>query len=312
MKLTVTFFLFTVMYGIGFGQVEFAPLGAEWYYTKINNDFVDRFFVVRVDESIAVADGQEKTLRMYDPVDTDTACVEFKLKTTTDGKVFVKVEDEYKLFLDFSVSVGDTASLHTAEADIRDKLTIIRGGYDTEHTDSIPLRVKITDVDTLFADSMLLRRFHLSNIGDSNTFQISCRYMPSYTEKLGIPTGFFGAGCTFLPACCNGKFVCYTDNDISYSVVDSTSAVCTDYISSVKNTALIDFEIFPNPIINGLLLIKSSVRFEFFEIYNLQGQLLQSGKAQPQISLSSLPQGLYVMKAKTKSGQIGLSKFLIF
>ncbi len=63
-----------------------------------------------------------------------------------------------------------------------------------------------------------------------------------------------------------------------------------------KSKSKYSFEIFPNPVTEGLVNIKSSFSNETdFQVYNTLGEMVKSGKTSGIIDLSNLSKGLYVL-----------------
>ncbi|MEX1003518.1 MAG: T9SS type A sorting domain-containing protein [Crocinitomicaceae bacterium] len=76
--------------------------------------------------------------------------------------------------------------------------------------------------------------------------------------------------------------------------------------ASTEEFEQITFQLFPNPA-QDFVTLSSSHQLESVELFDISGKLLYTEKMSPayqhQLQLSNLPNGMYVVKAKTDSGQ---------
>ena len=80
-------------------------------------------------------------------------------------------------------------------------------------------------------------------------------------------------------------------------------------VFSIDDNYLFDVLIYPNPT-TGILTIKSQKGISEIEIYNQLGQLVLSNSSQNTIDISSVSQGLYLMKITNQQGNFGISKII--
>ena len=77
--------------------------------------------------------------------------------------------------------------------------------------------------------------------------------------------------------------------------------VVTEAVLSTKDIiADTNFNVYPNPVKDNLN-ITSNIDIDFVEVFNSTGALVTSGK---NITFKNLPNGIYLLKAKTKKGYI--------
>jgi len=90
------------------------------------------------------------------------------------------------------------------------------------------------------------------------------------------------------------------------NIVDDTNTACTNGINDVVATQL---QIFPNPVKDDIF-IQSDLQIEKVEIYSLTGSLLtQENNFNEKISISALPEGIYLLRIYTDKG-VAVSKIV--
>jgi polyhydroxybutyrate depolymerase len=79
---------------------------------------------------------------------------------------------------------------------------------------------------------------------------------------------------------------------------------CTTFSINENNGQAIDYKVFPNPFNQELTIEVKSAEASDFEVYNIIGKLVHSGKLNSltnTIDLSSLDPNVYILKIKNQS-----------
>jgi len=82
----------------------------------------------------------------------------------------------------------------------------------------------------------------------------------------------------------------------------------TELLTNTKTIERIDFEIYPNPVID-VLKIKMEEVPEKIEIYNINGQLIKSAEITKSIDIEDIPKGIYLVKIFME-GKIGIKELV--
>ena len=97
-------------------------------------------------------------------------------------------------------------------------------------------------------------------------------------------------------------------NNVTFEVVDELAKESTDLTNSIRNTPKDDIlKVFPNPASSSFQVNLSSV--DIIEIYNLEGNLKKSFIEAKSYDISTLEQGIYVLKIQ--SNNISYTKKMI-
>ena len=82
-------------------------------------------------------------------------------------------------------------------------------------------------------------------------------------------------------------------------------------ISGIKNPSLLDIQIYPNPVTNGIIYFKTNNRIQKIEIYSTNGVCLLSKKPENNsINISQLNKGMYIIRLEDESGDKYQSRFV--
>ena len=98
------------------------------------------------------------------------------------------------------------------------------------------------------------------------------------------------------------------EQDIYYSHI--APQVATG-VSTLLN--VINFSISPNPTTSGHISIKCDFKISHFEILSVQGQRIISlpiNTSMKDLDISSLPNGIYILKVFTPEGQTAVKKLI--
>ena len=101
---------------------------------------------------------------------------------------------------------------------------------------------------------------------------------------------------------------------VANSVTSGVYSTTIGFINSVTNTEETPpnsvnifnnqtVKIYPNPT-NGTLIFKSGIELNYIEIYDMLGSLIYKSKFKPEINISNLNEGIYLLKLYSKEGEI--------
>lgn len=95
------------------------------------------------------------------------------------------------------------------------------------------------------------------------------------------------------------------------SFTDSTS--CMDFYGLLEENKIRSLSLYPNPANNHLIVDLSTIKIPELSIYNMDGQLLFTTSVKssnPEINLSTLVPGLYILSGISESGMTYTSRFV--
>lgn len=191
-------------------------------------------------------------------------------------KVYVNLKTPAKdtLLYDFNLNFGDTLPV--------------------SYINQKGLRNYVSSIDSILIGATYRKQYHISIKGVTNYVQL--------IEGIGSTFGLFNPLIPPFETACGLN--CVKIN--SSTVYPNTTASCSSIILNINekqpntNPSLL---ISPNPT-NGVFTITTEKeKISAIEIYNLLGDKIYS-TSNPQIDLSSQPNGIYFLQIKTKEGNI--------
>lgn len=260
---------------------EFAPIGAEWYYSEHNGGAApsDSEYVLykSVKDSIINIDetafNVKKIERTYYRYSGDTTYLPPYFVSQISDTVFLYNPDSArfdKLYI-FNCKKGDTISLGVP--------------YDQQiATDFSTYRLVIDSVATETHSGVSLKKYKISGVEGFSW--ISNWYM----DRAGGLDWFTPRGMIIPEA--GGPLRCYHDSEVDIKFV---SLDC-DYrlISSLGADRVSDVFVYPNPTSNKIN-IKTNKAIRKVELYNSNGQLLFT-TCSKQVMLTEWPSGTYFLR----------------
>lgn len=295
MKIKLTF-LFAVLCLAGFSQVEWAPIGAEWYYTyregaatpatgyynlKSNEDTLIDSKLCKVIEKTLVDSRGNVSIEGFEYIYTDIS----------ENKVYrYKYEDFYLLY-DFTKEVGDTI--------------IIKEPNSANSYDSIVVVVDSVSSE-IISDNLRLKSLYVSKIFSLSKAAI--QFSGKMIEKIGNYYYFFPNNQLDCDGGCPDPLRCYSDNLLNfvsyypYPPYYPYSWPCDTFYTSITLLPEIDFLLSPNPFRDYLNIEfgKNSALTLLIEICNQSGQAVFQGHSFDlntfQINTTSYPPGIYFVK----------------
>ncbi len=276
-------------------QVEFAPVGTEWYY-NYNSFWITGYTHIR-SECDTIIDGVNckklvKNRLLYNSITQDSMfyTLGYEYMTQINDSVMIYRYGKLKKLYDFGSEIGDTITFPGTD----DSMAIPELMYG---------KAVIVDKGVVNADGNDLRYIDIEPINESpwifSSYGFDIYYNPYITricETIGNMYGYL------LPEVAfeadneeGGAFRCYSSNE---TIISLFNKEC-DYIGivSLDESYTKDIEIYPNPT-EGKVTIKSIYNQHIITIYDSYGRSIYSCHAnstQADIDMSNYPSGLYII-----------------
>ncbi len=276
--------------GILFGQAEFAPVGAEWYY-QMHESFGPRFgydhFTVIKDTQFLETDCRKVNVERID-IDGDKYDEFSFYLYDENGKVYISYKGNFELLYNFNLNTGDTLK------------SIVPFEYIFEDTsDIVYLNQEVDSVETIEISGFPVKRIYLNTIDNSY-------YFDYITEKIGGNAYFFPYDfvmADFLVP----SFRCYNDSEIDITLLkcDSTNNSWLSIenkrdpdiiIKQLSNTGIeiySEYNEFWNSVKGIIVLDIQGIILNYIPIKNTQNKYL--------INMENLPTGIYIITIITEN-----------
>jgi hypothetical protein len=305
--ITATILLLTGLQMQGQEYPEFAPKGAEWYYTYTYGCCPEKHFNHFISEKDTTVEGNDcRILRQY--FDTSITAGEKHIIKQEAGKVYYYYQDRFNLLFDFDTKEGDTV-----------EFTFMYKKYDDNspsYKDTV-LSARYR-VQSITVDAQNLKTFTTKIFDEDKLANYGIEILPwyySYTEKIGLQE-ILGSplNCGFIPVLDNvphptveyyRRLRCYSEADFSFVSDEwaATSLPC-DYsismgISVPKNENSI---IYPNPFNDYIFVFANNGGS--LEIIDVSGKVIYYSRLSNginKISTISFLKGIYFIKIQNKN-----------
>lgn len=274
-------------------QIEWAPLGAKWYFNRpssTSGDYV--IFESSKDSTI-----QGKNVHIIDIKLNGTNFISKEYIYQNGDSVFYYNSNYNSFFLlyNFSAKVGDTITVHSS------KFKPTKAFFS--YYDSIPcFKYKIISIDTIEFLGHFIKRQRVASLkaGDWGFYNgSSSDYF--ILNGIGSLTYFFGRNGNIIPEEVNSILRCYSESGFEYKNPLWTQEC--DLISAIQENRPNDkFIIFPNPFTNQLN-IKIEESIESIEIFDMNGLKVLTSQQRTELvelNTSSLNNGIYLLRITTK------------
>jgi len=281
-------------------QQEFAPIGAEWYYTNAISAESDLSSYVKYQsvgdtliegKNCRIVEGNDETYFLYEE----------------NSKVYY-FKNSFNLIYDFTASVGDTItfSIVACDTSIASLAPILC--YEYYKTYNVMYTVK--NIDTIIVNNIPLKQYEtvLISCGNiDNYFIVPHSYI--YIENIGYEKRFIyeteapTAGHTNYLRCYNDKNILYTSD--RWAQYDKAC----DYLESTSsNTKTSNITIYPNPF-KDAIFIEPSTGFSSeytISIFDCIGNnvLTNNYTEKGSVDTKSLQQGLYFIHIAGNNGSV--------
>lgn len=298
-------------------QTEFAPIGAEWYYSYADGCCPENQFYNIFSEEDVVIDGYNcRVLKHYYNY-TSNDIKEYIIKQE-EGKIYYYYEDKFNLLFDFDVEIGDTIEVTFMYREHSDELPSGKNSL-------LPIRFKVESIEVDLDHYKTVN----TKIVEDDIQYIDGTDVPSFTtysyhEKVGFYT-LVGSPLNngFVPVVDNlphptlqtyRGLRCYSDANYSFMSAEwvKTNLPC-DYSISTSNK-----EVFSKSIINiypTLFYDNLRITYEgnngYVEISDIEGRIIYSSKLESgvnKIKTINFLSGVYFVRVLADNGSYQLFK----
>jgi hypothetical protein len=259
-------------------QQDFAPIGAEWYYSSSARGAAptgSEFFYLLAEKDTSINSlSLRKIKRTYYNFQGDTLDVPPYYVHQSGDTVSLYDQDRDKLYrlLVFNATQGDTLLLDVP--------------FPTGSIVDSTYRVVVDTIESESYGGVQLDKYVLEPLGDYGWF------VGFYLEKVGGFEWFFPLGLIIIPES-DGPIRCYKDSDVD---INFSSRACDFRILNSLGGEFADrFRLFPNPAADYLEL-QTDLRIDRMELMDAAGRILLQTK-DLRLDVSALPKGMYFLKA---------------
>lgn len=275
-------------------NVEFAPVGAQWYHRNdggLSPGSQFHSYEVVKDTSIQGVLCRKIEGKSF-KIDSTIEHLQPQFVYDRNDSVFYYNHhfDRFDLLYDFSAQAGDTLTFPVP----------LKIGTDTNI-----FKVVVDSITLDELDGSLLRHFHTTVLDSSYNFHFD----DGYYERIGQINSFFLSPDII---CCIagtplGPLRCYQDSEYH---INLTGSPCDLWLTTdiEITTELMDISLYPNPTSSQLILeCPFTLLGEVFNLSNAQGQVLLTKKIQnkmTEIDMGKLPRGIYFLQIFLRGKQI--------
>ncbi|MFO8067580.1 MAG: T9SS type A sorting domain-containing protein [Bacteroidales bacterium] len=291
-----------------FGQSEFAPIGAKWYYNEPSQSGDNPYsnYILLSSEKDTIILGKQCKI-VCDSLETRKHYI-----YSENDSVFFWYNDAFRLIYDFSANVGDTIKLTYKAILYRE---------DNSINDTIlEVDVKITDISNIEASGETLKRYY-TQIIEHPDFPASVYVYTSsvYTEKIGSEAYLIDTNIEVpTPGPYPIQLRCYVFDSLFYKSdwwmnLDKPCDYSTETLIHEESNSY--FNIYPNPCKNNCLLkLPDDRKIQVIEIIDINGnlilrQIVNDGH-KDYLSLDCLLTGIYIIKIIDNNKHITNLRFI--
>jgi hypothetical protein len=266
---------------------EFAPIGAEWYYTYTYLDPLENCTKYSVEKDTLI---EETLCKMV--VSSAGNTVIFK---QDGGKIYYYFNEQFNLIYDYGVQISDEI-VFTFKWHIRE-----------DSVSLVPVKCIVNDIQQIEINGKQYKHF-VTTIDTSFDDRWSCvsNRNYEYIEQIGHPRVFMEELTSMINAAqYTIELRCYTEEEFYYISPwwQKYGDLPCDYWghTGINKSNLIDsISVFPNPVQNELYFIYSETQNPVqCEILSPTGQSLMRFNADNQnksVNISQLSSGIYFLK----------------
>jgi hypothetical protein len=285
MKTNLTLF-FIMLYLTGFSQVEWAPIGAEWYYSYregASTPSTGYYLLQSLQDTII----DSKACKVIGKTLVDSKGNmsfqgnEYLYSNPETNKMYRYLYDKFWLLYDFSVIKGDTIT--------------IKEPFSTTDYDSVALVVDSVAIESI-SDSIELQSLFLKRIFDLSSPGLN--FSGKIIEKTGNLNYFFPYYELDCDGGCPQPLRCYSDLKIDYT--SNYQYPCDTIYTYTKLLKKMDIQIYPNPFQNFLTIDigKNNYKHLDIELFNNIGQSILKKRCfsnKMYVEMSNYPKGNYII-----------------
>ena len=285
--------------GFCFSQKTFAPLNTVWNYedkSTLNPSTQvcsGNHFQFRVDEEVLIDGKNCSVIKAYRSTggNPNFTFIRDSLIVFEDKqKIYFQQDTQFLLLFDFGATTGDTIVRY----DPFNK-GIFSGTLYTG-SDTVARQMKLV-VDTIeFVNysglDLLTQKVYILNYGFHNFI------LGVGAESSNLSGIFFSETADG----CNSRFVCYTNDSISYETANSLSPPhpgCSGFTDSVEDEISLDFRVFPNPVFSELRFAIDLDKFEV-RLIDIEGKVVRQDTNTTVLEAADLATGVYFLQVLTE------------
>jgi len=297
-KLFVLVFLLT-NYLLSFTQTEFAPIGAEWYYTLgegMSSPSAGYYLLKSIKDSTI----DSKACKILSHTGVSSKGISYNdgqsivYHNTKENKVYRYLYSSFYLLYDFSLVTADTI--------------VIKEPYSAIRYDSIVSVVDSVVVETL-PNNIRLKALYLKQISQGEYF-----FTGKIIENIGNLYYFFPWFQFSCDSRCSIPLRCYFDSNLSFKR-DTRPCDAVYPYTKTEIAKTLEISVFPNPFISSFTFrnIHSNGQKLSIDILNVYGQSIRheviSDNMDHAFNLNGYPSGLYFLVVKAGNTNISYKIF---
>ena len=294
-------FILSLGYISGVNAQNWFPVGAQWHYDRQSGigPLHDYFRLSVEKDTIINGKACQKIIK-----DDGLEClkhdsVEFVYEQNDSVFIFLLEFDEFRLYYNLTMAVGDTLFLELMDLSTPPDLDTILTVLDS--------------VSTVQINGASYQKQHLTfkYLGEYSQYTQSL----SMLERIGMEPYFFYHHREEPSFSCDGDFItglrCYEDALVGFYETGLADS-CT-YKLDLSPTVLDSrqLKVYPNPAYD-VLNISSSLGYAHFNytLTSISGELILEGRAHS-LDVSGLPRGLYILTVTDQSAVMGRQKIVL-
>ena len=279
---------------------EFAPIGAEWYYSEahVYSNNIGYLMIKSVKDTIISGKECRK-------LDCDEVC------WNPSGFQFIHYSNDSLYYYNPNLNSFQLISAFNSKKG--DSWNILIKDYD-ETIDTISVSVDSTDIININEKSLrqLYVNYHLTDYNSDNVLVQDYSYSSRIIERIGDVLYLFNFPVWTGLMCdmnYSGGLRCYEDSELG---LYSTGSVPCTYTWTDIILSDFEFEIYPNPTSNWLE-IKNNLNSKLsLSIFNLTGEILikHNFLGDTRLNISNLRTGFYILCIEQNKKILGYKKII--
>jgi hypothetical protein len=282
---------------------DWAPIGAEWYYSKPSGDPQGNYVLYTSVKDTLVGN---ETARKIIKQKSNGELLGYEIMYSNNDSVFYWFNGAYHLLYDFSAVLGDTVLFEFKSIGVQNNDTILE------------VKGHVINVRTVSSgNSPMLKNLELAIIPIPG---LEIRYVwPAtftYTEKVGDESGdnylIYEIEGPSIPE--KPSLRCYSESLFSYktefwNVVAQGEPCDLDVVGVFELSGKKRLKLYPNPA-SFEVYIEVSKEPVDYEILDINGKIINQGAVQydGRISIPVVPNGLYILRVGDKRSKLNVQQ----
>jgi hypothetical protein len=281
---------------------DFAPVGAEWYYTEnfFSSGDIDYFKIESINDTIIKNINCQKLIKHHNPGCTGRLGNEFVYSEDSVAYFYDKIIDEFQVLFNLKANKNDSWIIKNKRYEEIDTLT-----------------VSVDSIDFININSKKLKRLYVTYTSSyKDNGEIVNKYNSRIIETIGDIHYLFNIYPYWSSACddnYSSGLRCYHDNDFVYETGIAESCDYThEFTGIIDNMTHTKYSIYPNPASEQIKIdIDNNHEYRYI-LSDPLGKELQSKKfiSSVGIELSGYSKGIYFISIK-EFGQVVYTKKIV-